>query len=102
MNTILDKPFVPHQSDLVSIVKFDDTFSESRSNEFLNSLYVTLETLEICNVDAIFLHVYHKLSSFKERINSFTIYHDYSNINLSSLLYKFKTLQNLGRKTQNS
>jgi len=48
MNTILDKSFVPHQSDLVTIVKFDDTFSESRSNEFFNSLYVTLETLEIC------------------------------------------------------
>jgi len=44
MNTILDKPFLPHQFDLVSNVKFDDTFFKSRSNEFLNSLYVTLET----------------------------------------------------------
>jgi len=47
MNTILDKSFVPHQFDLVSIVKFEDAFPRSRSNEFLNSLYVTLGTLEI-------------------------------------------------------
>jgi len=48
MNTILDKPFVPHQFYLVSIVKFEDTFPGLCSNEFLNSLYVTLGTLEIC------------------------------------------------------
>jgi len=42
MNTILHKPFVPHQFDLVGIVKFKDGFSGSRSNEFLNSLYITL------------------------------------------------------------
>jgi len=48
MNIILDKPFVPHQFYLVSIVKFEDTFLKLRSNEFLNSLYVTLGTLEIC------------------------------------------------------
>ena len=45
---ILDKSFVPHQFDLVSIVKFEDTFPGLRSDEFLNSLYVTLWTLEIC------------------------------------------------------
>jgi len=39
---ILDKSFVPHQFDLVSIVKFEDTFPGLRSDEFLNSLYVTL------------------------------------------------------------
>jgi len=48
MNIILDKLFVPHQSYLVSIVKFEDTFLGLRSNRFLNSLYVTLGTLEIC------------------------------------------------------
>jgi len=48
MNTILDKPFVSHQFYLVSIVKFEDTFSGLCSNEFLNSLYVTLGTLDIC------------------------------------------------------
>jgi len=37
-----DKPFVPHQFDLLGIVKFKDVFPESRSNEILNSLYVTL------------------------------------------------------------
>jgi len=47
MNIILDKLFVPHQFDLVGIVKFEYAFSGSRSNEFLNSLYITLETLEI-------------------------------------------------------
>ena len=48
MNTILDKPFTPHQFDLVGIVKFDDAFPGSCSIEFLNSLYVSLGTLEIC------------------------------------------------------
>jgi len=47
MNIILDKSFVPYQFDLVSIVKFEDVFPGSRSNEFLNSLYITLGTLEI-------------------------------------------------------
>jgi len=47
MNIILDKLFVPHQFDLVGIVKFEYAFSGSRSNKFLNSLYITLETLEI-------------------------------------------------------
>jgi len=47
MNTILDKSFVPHQFDWVGIVKFEDTFPGSRSNEFLNSLYVILGILEI-------------------------------------------------------
>jgi len=42
-NTILDKPFV-----LVGMVKFEDVFPGLRSNEFLNSLYITLGTLEIC------------------------------------------------------
>jgi len=47
MNIILDKLCVPHQFDLVGIIKFEDAFSGSHSNEFLNSLYITLETLEI-------------------------------------------------------
>jgi len=47
MNIILDQSYVLHQFDLVGIVKFEDTLSESRSNEFLNSLYITLGTLEI-------------------------------------------------------
>ena len=38
MNTILDKPFLSHQFDFVGIVKFDDSFPELHSNEFLNSL----------------------------------------------------------------
>jgi len=48
MNTILDKSFVSHQFDLMGIEKFDDVFPRSHCNEFLNSLYVTLRTLEIC------------------------------------------------------
>jgi len=48
MNIILDKLFVPHQFNLVGIVKFDNVFPGSRSNKFLNSLYITLGTLEIC------------------------------------------------------
>jgi len=48
MNIILDKFFVPHQFDLVVIVKYEDVFSGSRSNEFLNSLYIILGILEIC------------------------------------------------------
>jgi len=48
MNTILDKPFVSHRFDLVLFVKFDVVFPISRSNEFLNSLYVTLRTLKMC------------------------------------------------------
>jgi len=40
MNIILDQSFVPHQFDSVGIVKFEYTFSGSRSNEFLNSLYI--------------------------------------------------------------
>ena len=36
MNTILDKSFVPHQFDLVGIVKFKHVFPGSRSNKFLN------------------------------------------------------------------
>jgi len=47
MNIILDNFFVPHQFDLVGIVKFEDASPGSRSNDFLNSLYITLETLEI-------------------------------------------------------
>jgi len=47
MNIILDKLFAPHQFDLVGIVKFEDAFPRSRSNKFLNSLYMTLESLEI-------------------------------------------------------
>ena len=43
-----DKLFIPHQFDLVGTVKFKDVFPGSRSNESLNSLYVTLGTLEIC------------------------------------------------------
>jgi len=43
-----DKPFVPHQFDLVGIVKVEDVFSGSCSNEFLNSLYLSIGTLEIC------------------------------------------------------
>jgi len=43
-----DKSFVPHQFDLLCIVKFKDVFLGSRFNKFLNSLYVTLGTLEIC------------------------------------------------------
>ena len=43
-----DKFFVPHQFDLVGIVKFEDVFPESCSNEFLYSLYVTLGNLVIC------------------------------------------------------
>ena len=39
MNTILDKSFVPHQFDLVGIVKVEDVFFGSRCNEFLNSVY---------------------------------------------------------------
>jgi len=31
MNIILDKSFIPHQFDLVGIVKFDDAFPGSRS-----------------------------------------------------------------------
>jgi len=42
------KLFVPHQFDFVGIVKFEDVFFGSRSNEFLNSLYVSIGTLEIC------------------------------------------------------
>jgi len=42
-----DKSFVPHQFDLVGIVKVEDVFSGSRSNEFLNSLYLSIGTLEI-------------------------------------------------------
>jgi len=37
MNIILDQFFV----------KFEDVFPGSHSNEFLNSLYITLGTLEI-------------------------------------------------------
>jgi len=37
-----DKPFVPNQFDLVGIVKFEDVFPRSCSNELLNLLYVTL------------------------------------------------------------
>jgi len=48
MNIILDEPFILHQFYLVSIVKFEDSFLGLRSNKFLNSLYVTLGTLEIC------------------------------------------------------
>jgi len=104
MNTILDKSFVPHQFDLVGIVKFEDAFPGSHSNEFFNSLYVILRTLEICFSlffeflvlmkflkfsyrRCIFFHLYHKPSSFTKRINSFTLYHNLSNINLSSLTY---------------
>jgi len=47
MNIILDQPFISYQFDLMGIVKFEDTFSGSRSNKFLNSLYITLGTLEI-------------------------------------------------------
>ena len=47
MNIILDQPFVSYQFDLMVIVKFEDVFSGPRSNEFLNSLYITLGTLEI-------------------------------------------------------
>jgi len=47
MNIILDQPFVSYQFDLMGIVKFEDAFSGSRFNEFLNSLYITLGTLEI-------------------------------------------------------
>jgi len=46
MKTISDKPFVPYQFYLVSILKFEDTFPGLCYNEFLNSLYVTLGTLE--------------------------------------------------------
>jgi len=42
------KPFVPHQFDWVSIVKFEDAFLGSRSNEILNSLHVIIGILEIC------------------------------------------------------
>jgi len=42
-----DKSFVPHQLDLVGIIKFENVFPGSCYNEFLNSLYVTLENLEI-------------------------------------------------------
>ena len=48
MNIILDKLFVSHQFNWVGIVKFDDAFPGLRSNKFLNSLYITLWTLEIC------------------------------------------------------
>ena len=47
MNIILDQPFVPQQFDLVGIVKFEEVFLRSRSNEFFNSLYIILGTLEI-------------------------------------------------------
>jgi len=47
MNIILDKLFVPHQFNLVGIVKFEDIFPGLHSNEFLNSLCITLETVEI-------------------------------------------------------
>jgi len=43
-----DKSFIPHQFDFVGIVKFKDVFPGSCSNEFLNSLYITLGNLEIC------------------------------------------------------
>ena len=43
-----DKSFVPHQFDLLGIVKFKDVFPGSCPIKFLNSLYVTLGTLEIC------------------------------------------------------
>jgi len=43
-----DKSFVPYQFDLVGIVKVEDVFSGSHSNEFLNSLYVSIGTLDIC------------------------------------------------------
>ena len=46
MNIILDKFCVPHQFNLVGIIKFEDAFPRSHSNEFLNLLYITLETLE--------------------------------------------------------
>ena len=48
MNNILDKLFVPHQFHLVGIVKSENALPGSRSNEFLNSLYVTLGILENC------------------------------------------------------
>ena len=48
MNIILDKSFIPHQFNLMGIVKFDYAFLGLRSNEFLNSLYITLGTLDIC------------------------------------------------------
>jgi len=48
MNIILDTSFVPHQFNLVGIVKFENAFPGSRSNKFLNLLYITLQTLEIC------------------------------------------------------
>jgi len=44
---ILYQPFVPHQFDFVGIVKFEDAFPGSRSNKFLNLLYIILGTLEI-------------------------------------------------------
>jgi len=48
MNHILDKSFVPHQFDLVGIVKFKDVPPRSRSKAFSNSLYATLRILESC------------------------------------------------------
>ena len=47
MNIILGKPFILYQFNLVSIVKFEDAFLRSRSNKFLNSLYITIGTLDI-------------------------------------------------------
>ena len=43
-----DKPFIPHQFDLVGIIKVEDVFSGPRSNKFLNSLYLSIGTLYIC------------------------------------------------------
>jgi len=43
MDPILNKSFVPHQINLVGIVKFEDAFPD---HLFSNSLYVTLGTLE--------------------------------------------------------
>jgi len=48
MDPILDKPFVPHQFNLVGIAKFEDAFPDHVLKVFSNSLYVTLGTLESC------------------------------------------------------
>jgi len=63
MDPILYKFVVPHQFDLVDIVKFEDASSnhESCSKEFSNSLYVTLGTLESFFHFLQFLHS-HKVS----------------------------------------
>ena len=100
MNPILDKSFVPHQFDLVSIVKFKEIFSGHvlkhfqihymQLQEFQRVVFHFLQFLDYCEVSQVQMtqmHFFITNIPLEKRINSSTIYHNFCNINLSPLTY---------------